>query len=82
VHYTHSDAPRPPEQKACMCECTATGCLSTALHTCSGHTTMDGPVRVGKGREEASSLLYCLDFELIFVYSPCAVVKHFSNVDS
>jgi len=31
---------------------------------------MNRPVRVGKGREEAISLLYCWDFELIFVYSP------------
>jgi len=31
---------------------------------------VDRPVGVGKGREEASILLYCWDFELIFVYSP------------
>ena len=30
----------------------------------------DRPVHLGKGREEASSLLYCWDFEFIFLYSP------------
>ena len=49
-------------RSACICvgECVAAGCLS---HDCPAylfaHSAVDRPVRVRKGREEASNLLYC-----------------------
>ena len=43
----------------CVVECAATSCLSTAPAYLFAHSAVDRPVRVGKGREEASSLLYC-----------------------
>jgi len=64
VHYACCHAPRPPGVE---------GVYWLSVH-CPAylftHSAMNRPVRVGKGREEAISLLYCWDFELIFVYSP------------
>ena len=61
-----------PEQKACMrvciyvtssvCVCKCVRCYWLSVHSPSylfAHSAVDRPVRVGKGREEASSLLYC-----------------------
>jgi len=48
----------PVQMHFCVSSCTATGCLSTAPAYLLAHSAVDRPVRVGKGREEASSLLY------------------------
>jgi len=58
---------RTVQNRVCVSLCAATGCLSTAPAYLFTHSAVDKRLRVGK---EASSLLYCWDFELIFVYSP------------